>query len=72
MRARLPEHAELLGPVDLPGAHDTDADLLRLTVRAPRAAAADLARAAKEVSSIRSARKSDGALRVIVDPVSLA
>ena len=47
-------------------------DLLRLTIRAPRTAAAELVRAAKEVSSIRSARKSDGALRVIVDPVSLA
>ncbi len=70
--ARLPDHAEVLGPVDLPGGHDSDADLRRLTIRAPRASAADLARAAKEVSSIRSARKSDGALRIIVDPVTLA
>ncbi len=70
--ARLPAHAELLGPVDLLGPRESDAELRRLTIRAPRSAAGQLARAAKEVASIRSARKSDGALRMIVDPFELA
>jgi primosomal protein N' (replication factor Y) len=43
----------------------------RLTLRAPRTVGQALVRAVAEVTAIRSARKSDGALRVIVDPVSL-
>ncbi len=38
---------------------------------APRTAGPALVRAVQEVMAIRSARKSDGALRVVVDPVSL-
>ena len=49
----------------------TDEPTLRLTLRAPRTAGPALVRAVQEVMAIRSARKSDGALRVVVDPVSL-
>ncbi len=41
----------------------------RLTLRCPLAATAQLTQAIKAVLGIRSARKSDGALRVRVDPV---
>jgi primosomal protein N' (replication factor Y) len=41
----------------------------RLTLRAPRQFGDRLARAAKEVTAIRSARKSEGGLRIRVDPV---
>jgi primosomal protein N' (replication factor Y) (superfamily II helicase) len=69
--ARLPEQAELLGPVEnglMPG---TDQPVSRLTLRAPRPAGARLVRAIQEAVAIRSARKSEGALRVLVDPVNL-
>ncbi len=69
--ARLPDHTEVLGPVaggPLPGSAEP---VQRLTLRAPRTAAAALARAVKDAVAIRSARKSEGALRVHVDPVSL-
>ena len=78
--AQLPAHAELLGPVELPPergprgepapAHP-DGVLSRLTLRAPRAEGAALVRAAKDVTAVRSARKSEGALRVRVDPVAI-
>jgi primosomal protein N' (replication factor Y) len=77
--AQLPPHAEVLGPVALPperrpgdltGAH-TEAALSRLTLRAPRNEGAALVRAVKDVSSVRSARKSEGALRIRVDPVAI-
>lgn len=69
--ARLPAHTELLGPVELaPQAH-SETVLFRLTLRAPTAEAAALVRAVKEVAGVRSARKSDGALRIRVDPVVL-
>ena len=80
--AQLPPHAEVLGPVELPperragvdgpsGAGAADGPLSRLTLRAPRSEGAALVRAAKDVSAIRSARKSEGALRVRVDPVAI-
>lgn len=69
--ARLPEHAEVLGPVELGQQPHTETVLHRLTVRAPTAEGGALVRAAKEVAGIRSARKSEGALRVRVDPVAL-
>jgi primosomal protein N' (replication factor Y) len=77
--AQLPPHAELLGPValpperrpvGLPGAQD-ETTLSRLTLRAPRGEGAALVRAVKDVSSVRSARKSEGALRIRVDPVAI-
>jgi len=77
--AHLPPHAELLGPVELPAERRTVGELgtaradalSRLTLRAPRSEGAALVRAAKDVAAIRSARKSEGGLRVRVDPVSI-
>ena len=45
--------------------------LPRLTLRAPATEGAALVRAAKDVAAIRSARKSEGALRIRVDPFAL-
>ena len=45
--------------------------LLRLTLRAPVREGNALVRAAKEVAGVRSARKSEGAVRVRVDPLVL-
>lgn len=67
--ARLPPHAELLGPVPVLAERGAETDLQRLTLRAPLAEGAALVRAVKEVTAIRSARKSEGGLRVRVDPV---
>nr|WP_294693557.1 primosomal protein N' [uncultured Friedmanniella sp.] len=77
--AALPPHAEVLGPVALspdrrpgdPIAAASEPGLSRLTLRAPRSEGAALVRAVKDVSSIRSARKSEGALRIRVDPVAI-
>ena len=77
--AQLPPHAEVLGPVDVPppraspgpaGAVGEDT-IARLTLRAPRAEGAALVKAARDVSAVRSARKSEGALRIRVDPVAI-
>ena len=43
----------------------------RLTLRTPQATGSALVRAVKDVTAVRSARKSDGALRVRVDPAAL-
>jgi primosomal protein N' (replication factor Y) len=43
----------------------------RLTLRAPRRAGPALVQAVQEVTAIRSARKSDGGLRIVVNPVHL-
>lgn len=78
--AQLPDGTELLGPVELPSPNsqrgtaaqrviDGDDPIWRLTLRAPRQFGDRLARAAKEVTAIRSARKSEGGLRIRVDPV---
>ena len=69
--ARLPEHTELLGPVENGPTPGNDVPVSRLTLRAPHAAGAALVRAVREAFAIRSARKSEGALRVVVDPVAL-
>jgi len=69
---QLSPSVEVMGPVDLPPqpAHDTTT-LGRLTLRAPRSEGAALAMSVKEVAAIRSARKSEGPLRIRVDPVTL-
>ena len=69
--ARLPEQTELLGPVENSPAPGADLPVSRLTLRAPRPVGAALVRAIQEAVAIRSARKSEGALRIVVDPVSL-
>ena len=68
--ARLPVDTDVLGPVELEPS-PSDEPVHRLTLRAPRTAGRALVRAVSEVAAIRSARKSDGALRVVVDPVGL-
>ncbi|HEY0239079.1 MAG TPA: primosome assembly protein PriA [Friedmanniella sp.] len=72
---RSPPGTETLGPVPLPTREQlpgSDGEpLLRLTLRAPVREGNALVRAAKEVAGVRSARKSDGAVRVRVDPLVL-
>jgi primosomal protein N' (replication factor Y) len=61
-----------MGPIDLaPERSGGEPQIGRLTLRAPRSAGRALAGAAKEVAAIRSARKSEGPLRIRVDPVAL-
>ena len=69
--ARLPAGAEVLGPVEVGGGREPEQSVHRLVLRGPRVEGPALARAAREVTAIRSARKSDGALRIRVDPVDL-
>ena len=69
--ARLPAGAEVLGPVEVGGGREPEQSVHRLVLRGPRVEGPALARAAKEVTAIRSARKSEGALRIRVDPVDL-
>jgi primosomal protein N' (replication factor Y) len=63
--ARLPDGAEVLGPVP---AGDTDE---RLLVRVPRSRAAELARALHDGAALRAARKAREAVRLQVDPLNL-
>lgn len=63
--ARLPDSAELLGPVP------TGAEEERMLIRVPRGAAAALARALREAAATRSARKAADPVRVQVDPLDL-
>ena len=70
---RAPEPTEILGPVPLPGvtlAGGEDA-IERLTLRTPLRTGSALVHAIKDVTAVRSAKKSDGALRVRVDPAAL-
>jgi primosomal protein N' (replication factor Y) (superfamily II helicase) len=71
-----PQHTELLGPVEPalqrpPPADGPGAVIQRLTVRAPLTEGPELIRAAKEAAAIRTARKSEGSLRIKVNPVDL-
>ena len=74
---RPPQPTEILGPVPLPATSSqapgsgSEEAIERLTLRAPLSSGAALVRAIKEVAGVRSARKSDGALRIRVDPVVL-
>ncbi|MDR7274286.1 primosomal protein N' [Catenuloplanes atrovinosus] len=63
--ARLPDDAELLGPV--PAADDQE----RMLVRVRRGAAVALARALHEAAGVRSARKAPHPVRVQIDPHDL-
>ncbi len=64
---RPPEVCEQLGPVPV-ATGPADEPRQRLTLRSPLGYGPELVRAVKDVSSIRSARKSEGALRIRVDP----
>ncbi|WP_346534905.1 primosomal protein N' [Micromonospora sp. DPT] len=63
--ARLPDGAEVLGPVP------ADGDRERMLVRVPRARAAALAEALHTAAGVRSARKAADPVRLQVDPLSL-
>ncbi|HEX8508256.1 MAG TPA: primosome assembly protein PriA, partial [Propionibacteriaceae bacterium] len=67
----LPHGTEVLGPVEIAAPPHSELALHRLTLRAPLSHGAALVRAVKDVTAIRSARKSEGALRVRVDPVTV-
>ena len=78
---RPPAGTEVLGPVRLPAPRaaggglvrpDDSVPLQRLTLRAPLTEGAALVAAVRAVGGVRSARKSDGALRVRVDPVAVS
>ncbi|MFI0407115.1 primosomal protein N' [Actinomadura sp. 3N508] len=72
--ARLPDGAEVLGPVPVPSAPATGADVQekeRALVRVPRAGGHALARALKEAQGVRSARKATETVRVQIDPLEL-
>jgi primosomal protein N' (replication factor Y) len=68
--ARLPERAELLGPVPA-GAGPAGGDAERMLIRVPRADAAALARALHEATAVRTARKASQAVRVQIDALDL-
>jgi primosomal protein N' (replication factor Y) len=63
--ARLPDGAEVLGPVPAGGEQE------RMLVRVPRSRAPELARALHGAAGARSARKAAQAVRVQVDPAEL-
>ncbi|BCL16959.1 primosomal protein N' [Micromonospora sagamiensis] len=63
--ARLPEQAEVLGPVP------ADDDRERMLVRVPRSRASALAEALHAAAGVRAARKAADPVRVQVDPLEL-
>jgi primosomal protein N' (replication factor Y) (superfamily II helicase) len=65
----LPPVVEVLGPVELPGVVEP---VHRLLLRSPDTARDELVRAVKGALGVRSARKSEGAVRCQVDPVVIA
>ncbi|MFI0349741.1 primosomal protein N' [Actinomadura sp. 9N407] len=77
--ARLPEGAEVLGPVPVaappgPPKGGTDgeaAEKERALVRVPRASGQALAKALREAQGVRSARKAPETVRVQIDPLEL-
>jgi primosomal protein N' (replication factor Y) (superfamily II helicase) len=68
--ARLPEGAQVLGPVQVTG-KDRDEELERALVRVPRHDAAALGLALKAAQGVRSARKAAETVRVRLDPLEL-
>jgi primosomal protein N' (replication factor Y) len=68
---RLPEGADLLGPVPEPPRPGQDVDRERYLVRVPRAEGLALAHALTEVQGVRSARKVTEHVRVQLDPLDL-
>ena len=63
--ARLPDTAELLGPVEAP-------DGVQVLLRVPRSAGLALAAAVRDAQAVRSARKEPGPVRVQLDPAELS
>jgi primosomal protein N' (replication factor Y) len=71
--ARLPDGAEVLGPVPVPvpAAQADVQERERALVRVPRSAGQAMARALKEAQGVRSARKATETVRVQIDPLEL-
>lgn len=75
--AKLPDEVEVLGPVPLPfGARkpfsgDTPAEVERMILRVDRNHGAALARALAAAQAVRSTHRSDGPLRVQIDPIDI-
>ncbi|MGY1838625.1 MULTISPECIES: primosomal protein N' [unclassified Modestobacter] len=69
---RLPEHADVLGPVPEPPRPGHEGERERFLVRVPRTEGTGLARALREVQGVRSARKAPEHVRVQLDPLELA
>jgi primosomal protein N' (replication factor Y) len=63
--ARLPDGAEVLGPVPVEDGKE------RALVRVPPGAASALARALRAAAAVRSARRADEVVRVRIDPLEL-
>lgn len=63
--ARLPEAAELIGPVPV------DQDTERTLIRVPGHAGSELARALKTAAAGRSARRTAEPVRIVLDPVEM-
>jgi primosomal protein N' (replication factor Y) len=68
---RLPEGADLLGPVPEPPRPGAEGERERYLVRVPRTGGAALAQALTGVQGVRSARKAPEHVRVQLDPVDL-
>jgi primosomal protein N' (replication factor Y) len=69
--ARLPAHADLLGPVPEPPRAGQEGERERYLVRVPRSEGLALARALTEVQGVRSAKKVPEHVRVQMDPLDL-
>jgi primosomal protein N' (replication factor Y) (superfamily II helicase) len=67
--ARLPDGAEVLGPVPVPVPGKSTVD--RALVRVPHSAGLALARCLKAAQGVRSARKAPETVRVQIDPLNL-
>jgi primosomal protein N' (replication factor Y) len=66
-----PAGTEILGPSEITAPSGSESAVSRLTLRAPATVGADLVKAVKEVAGIRSTRKSEGAVRIRVNPVAI-
>ncbi|MGY1856220.1 primosomal protein N' [Modestobacter sp. SYSU DS0290] len=69
---RLPDHADVLGPVPEPPRPGHEGERERYLVRVPRTEGTGLARALREVQGVRSAKKAPEHVRVQLDPLELA
>jgi len=67
----LPDIAEVLGPVPV-ASRDADDEVERLLVRVPRRQGGQLAAALHAAAGVRSARKAPGAVRIELDPMTVA
>jgi primosomal protein N' (replication factor Y) len=68
---RLPEDADLLGPVPERPRPGQEGERERYLVRVPRTAGAALAHSLAEVQGVRSAKKAPEHVRVQLDPLDL-